>query len=76
MFTNITKINMEDRPMSETVPAYLCLLMMTLSYSIAEGISFGMISYVLLNVVCGTGKEVKPLLYVLSVLFICKYIFL
>ena len=76
MFTNITKINMEDRPMSETVPAYLCLLMMTLSYSIAEGISFGMISYVLLNVVCGKGKEVKPLLYVLSVLFICKYIFL
>ena len=76
MFTNITKINMEDRPMSETVPAYLCLLMMTLSYSIAEGISFGMISYVLLNVVCGKGKEIKPLLYVLSVLFICKYIFL
>ena len=76
MFINITKINMEDRPMSETVPAYLCLLMMTLSYSIAEGISFGMISYVLLNVVCGKGKEVKPLLYVLSVLFICKYIFL
>ena len=60
MFTNITKINMEDRPMSETVPAYLCLLMMTLSYSIAEGISFGMISYVLLNVVCGKGKEIKP----------------
>ena len=76
MFTNVTKINMDDAPMTETVPAYLCLLMMTLSYSIAEGISFGMISYVLLNVVCGKGKEVKPLLYVRSVLFICKYIFL
>ena len=76
MFTNITKINMEDRPMSETVPAYLCLLMMTLSYSIAEGISFGMISYVLLNVVCGKGKEIKPLMYVLAALFVCKYIFL
>lgn len=76
MFTNITKINMEDRPMSETVPAYLCLLMMTLSYSIAEGISFGMISYVLLNVVCGKGKEIKPLMYILAALFVCKYIFL
>ena len=76
MFTNITKINMEDRPMTETVPAYLCLLMMTLSYSIAEGISFGMISYVLLNVVCGKGKEIKPLMYILAALFVCKYIFL
>ena len=76
MFTNITKINMEDRPMTETVPAYLCLLMMTLSYSIAEGISFGMVSYVLLNVVCGKGKEIKPLMYVLAALFVCKYIFL
>ena len=76
MFTNITKINMEDRPMTETVPAYLCLLMMTLSYSIAEGISFGMVSYVLLNLVCGKGKEVKPLMYILAVLFVCKYIFL
>ena len=76
MFTNITKINMEDRPMSETVPAYLCLLMMTLSYSIAEGISFGVVSYVLLNVVCGKAKEIKPLMYILAALFVCKYIFL
>ena len=76
MFTNITKIDMDDRPMTETVPAYLCLLMMTLSYSIAEGISFGMISYVCLNVVCGKGKQVKPLMYVLAALFVCKYIFL
>ena len=76
MFTNITKINLEDSSLTETVPAYLCLLMMTLSYSIAEGISFGMISYVLLNVVCGKAKNVKPLMYVLAALFVCKYIFL
>ena len=76
MFTNVTKIDLEDKSMTETVPAYLCLLMMTLSYSIAEGISFGMISYVLLNVICGKGKQVKPLMYVLAVLFVCKYIFL
>ena len=76
MFTNITKIDMDDAPMTETIPAYICLLMMTLSYSIAEGISFGMISYVGLNVVCGKGKQVKPLMYVLAALFVCKYIFL
>ena len=76
MFTNITKINMEDRPMSETVPAYLCLLMMTLSYSIAEGISFGVISYVLLNLVCGKKDKINPIMYVLTVLFILKYMFL
>ena len=76
MFTNVTKINMDDAPMTETVPAYLWLLMMPLSYSIAEGSSFGMISYVLLNLVCGKGKEVKPLMYVLAALFVCKYIFL
>ena len=76
MFTNITKINMDDRPMSETVPAYLCLLMMTLSYSIAEGISFGVISYVLLNLICGKKDKINPIMYVLTVLFILKYMFL
>ena len=76
MFTNITKISLDDSSMTETIPAYLCLLAMPLTYSIAEGISFGMISYVLLKLVCGKGKEVKPLMYVLTALFICKYIFL
>lgn len=76
MFTNITKINLDDSPMDETIPAYLCLLSMPLTYSIAEGISFGMVSYVLLKLVCGKGKEVKPLMYLLTALFICKYIFL
>ena len=76
MFTNITKIDLDRSSLTETIPAYLCLLAMPLSYSIAEGISFGMVSYVLLNVVCGKGKKVKPLMYVLAVLFVAKYIFL
>ena len=45
-------------------------------YSISEGISIGIISFVLLHLVCGKGKEVKPLLYVLAMLFLLKYIFL
>lgn len=76
MFTNITKINLDDSDLTDTIPAYLCLLAMPLCYSIAEGISFGMISYVLLNLVCGKAKRINPLMYVLAVLFILKYIFL
>ena len=49
---------------------------MPLFYSIAEGIAVGVISYVVLNVCCGKAKKVTPLMYVLFVLFILKYIFL
>jgi len=45
------------------------MLMMPFSYSIAEGISFGMISYVVLKVLSGKGKEVSLLMYILSLLF-------
>jgi AGZA family xanthine/uracil permease-like MFS transporter len=76
MFTNITKIDLDESELTDTIPAYLCLLAMPLSYSISEGISFGMISYVLLNLVCGKAKKVSPLMYILAVLFILKYIFL
>ena len=76
MFTNITKIDLDESDLTDTIPAYLCLLAMPLTYSIAEGISFGMISYVLMNLVCGRAKKINPLMYVLAVLFILKYIFL
>ena len=76
MFTNIAKLDPDSDPITEMLPAYLCMLAMPLTYSIAEGISFGMISYVALNMVCGKAKKVNPLMYVLAVLFICKYIFL
>lgn len=76
MFCNITKIDLEKSDPTDIIPAYLCLLVMPLSYSISEGISFGMISYVLLNLVCGKAKKISPLLYLLALLFILKYIFL
>ena len=74
MVSAIVKIDFED--MSEAVPAYLCLIAMPLMYSIAEGIAIGVISYVIINLVCGKTKKITPLMYVLAVLFICKYIFL
>ncbi len=65
-FTNLT----------EAIPAYLALLAMPLMYSISDGIAVGIISYVVINLCTGKGKKVKPLMYVLAVLFILKYIFL
>lgn len=74
MITAVTQIDFDD--MSEAVPAYLCLLAMPLMYSISEGIAVGVISYVVINLICGKAKKITPLMYVLAVLFVCKYIFL
>lgn len=74
MIGAIVQIDFDD--LTEAVPAYLCLLSMPLLYSISEGIAMGIISYVVINVCCGKAKKITPLMYVLAVLFICKYIFL
>lgn len=76
MFGSITQIKFTEGNFVKAIPAYLCIIAMPLFYSISEGISIGIISYVLLHLLCGKGKEVKPLMYILAVLFICKYIFL
>lgn len=74
MLSAIVQIDFSDP--SEAFPAYLCVLAMPLMYSISEGIAIGTISYVLVKLLCGKGKTVKPLMYILAVLFVCKYIFL
>lgn len=74
MITAVVDIDFND--MTEAIPAYLCLLAMPLMYSISEGIAVGVISYVVINLVCGKAKKITPLMYVLAVLFVCKYIFL
>ena len=76
MFSGITELKFDDDKLTETIPAYLAILAMPLFYSISEGISFGIISYVVLNVVTGKAKKVTPLMYVLALLFVLKYIFL
>ena len=57
----------------ESIPAFICMASMGFMYSISEGICFGIISYTFLHVVGGKGKEVTPLMYVLTVIFILKY---
>ena len=76
MVSTVTSIEFTD--MTEAIPAYLCLLAMPLMYSISEGIAIGIISWTIINVITGKAKEKKisPLMYVLTVLFILKYVFL
>ena len=74
MMGSVVEIDMED--LTEAIPAYLCLIGMPLFYSISEGIVFGVISYVVINLACGKAKKITPLMYILAVLFVLKYIFL
>ena len=74
MVSAVTGIDFND--LTEAIPAYICLLCMPLMYSISDGIAFGVVSYVVINVFCGKAKKITPLMYVLAVLFILKYIFL
>ena len=75
MFSNISELKLTEDNYTSAIPAYLCIIAMPLFYSISEGISIGVISYVLLNLVCGKAKKVNPVMYVLAVLFVMKYIF-
>lgn len=74
MMQSVAKINWSD--MLEAIPAFICIFAMPFMYSISEGISFGVISFVVLNAVTGKAKKITPLMWVLAVLFILKYIFL
>ena len=59
---------------SESIPAFVCMILMPLTYSISNGILIGMITYVLMNMICGKFKKLSPAIYILAVLFILKYI--
>ena len=74
MMGSAVKIDFNDP--SEGIPAFLTILAMPTAYSISEGIAIGVISWTIINVVTGKAKEKKisPLMYVLTVLFILKYI--
>ncbi len=76
MMGAVVKIDFDD--MSEAIPAFLCIIAMPLAYSISEGIAIGVISWTLLNLITGKAKDKKisVLMYILTVLFILKYIFL
>jgi AGZA family xanthine/uracil permease-like MFS transporter len=72
MMSPILKINFDDY--TEAIPAFLTIIMMPLTYSIAEGIVFGMLSYVLLKVLTGKQKDLTVVMVVLAALFILKFL--
>lgn len=76
MLGSVVKIDFED--MGEGIPCFICIIAMPFFYSISEGIAMGVITYVILNLVTGKAKEKKLnlLMYVLTILFILKYILL
>jgi AGZA family xanthine/uracil permease-like MFS transporter len=74
MIGAVKDIHFDD--LTEAIPAYLALIAMPILYSISDGIAIGVVSYVVINVVCGKAKKITPLMYVLAVLFVLKYIFL
>lgn len=74
MMSNVVKIKWDDY--TESIPAFLTMIIMSFSFSITEGISFGFIFYTILKLVTGRYKEVPLLVTVFSVLFILRYVFL
>jgi AGZA family xanthine/uracil permease-like MFS transporter len=74
MLKNVVHIDWED--MTESIPAFLTLVMMPFTFSITEGIAFGFISYALLKLVSGKGKEVHWLICLFALLFVARYIWL
>ena len=74
MLEPVKNIPFED--FSESIPAFVCLIAMPLTYSISNGILLGMIAYVLMNMICGKFKKLSPMMYILAILFILKYIFI
>ena len=74
MMEPVTKIKFDN--FSESIPAFICIITMPLTYSISNGILIGMITYVILNMICGNFKKITAVMYILTVLFILKFIFI
>lgn len=73
MMSSLLKIDFDN--IGEALPAFISCIAMPFMYSISEGISLGVITYVLINLIGGKAKQINPIMYVLSVLFVLKYLF-
>ena len=74
MLSPIKEIELDD--FSESIPAFLTIILMPLCYSISDGILIGMIAYVLINALCGKFKKISVTMWILAILFIARYLFL
>jgi AGZA family xanthine/uracil permease-like MFS transporter len=71
MMKEVSRIPWEE--MTEAFPAFLTIIIMPLSFSVTDGIAFGFISYALLKLVAGRGRDVHWILYLFAVLFVLRY---
>ena len=71
MMSSVVEINFKD--FSEAIPAFVCLVMMPLCYSISDGIVLGMLSYVVINLCSGQYKKLSIGMYILSAFFLLKF---
>ena len=71
MMSSVKKVDFLDY--SEAIPAFICIIFMPLAYSISDGIVLGMISYVLINLLCGHTKKLTPAMYILAFIFVFKF---
>lgn len=69
-------INISWDDFSESIPAFVCMIMMPLTYSISNGILLGMVAYVLMNMICGNFRRITLTMYIMAILFILKFIFI
>jgi AGZA family xanthine/uracil permease-like MFS transporter len=74
MLRNVSRIKWGDA--TESIPAFLTIVMMPFAFSITEGIAFGFISYALLKLISFRAKEVHALVYLFAALFVLRYVFL
>ena len=74
MMQQVTKLDWND--LTSAIPAFICIFAMPFMYSISEGIALGIISHVILHLCTGKAKNVTPLMYVLAVVFVLKYVIL
>ncbi len=72
MLSSVVKINFND--FTESIPAFLTMVMMPFAYSIAQGIIFGMLGYVFIKVLAGKHKDIKLAVYIIAILFLAKII--
>lgn len=70
MMSPVKKLNLDD--FTEAIPAFLTIILMPLTYSIAEGVIFGLLSYVFLKIISGKFKDLSVLMYILAILFFVK----
>jgi AGZA family xanthine/uracil permease-like MFS transporter len=69
MMCQVTELRFEDAPMSEVIPAFLAIIMMPFTFSIANGIMFGILSYVALTVIEGRIREIRPVMWISAAMF-------